>query len=41
MLPEQLHIHRQEKGGGGGGEQRKEEKKIKESQPKTLSSNKI
>lgn len=41
MLPEQLHIHRQEKGGGGGGEKRKEEKKIKESQPKTLSSNKI
>lgn len=40
MLPEQLHIHRQEKGGGGG-EKRKEEKKIKESQPKTLSSNKI
>lgn len=40
MLPEQLHIHRQEEGGGGG-EKRKEEKKIKESQPKTLSSNKI
>ena len=40
MLPEQLHIHRQEEVGGGG-EKRKEEKKIKESQPKTLSSNKI
>jgi len=39
MLPEQLHIHRQEEGGGGG--EKRKEKKIKESQPKTLSSNKI